>query len=109
MGLLISSLLDKLSLTTSKHTKILMIGLDGAGKTSILYKMKLNENIHAVPTIGFNLETVQYKNLHFNIWDIGGQDRIRALWQHYFEGADALILVVDSSDKERLGTVKDVF
>lgn len=59
MGLILSSLLDKLSFNSNKkETKILLIGLDGAGKTSILYKMKLNENIHTVPTIGFNLETV---------------------------------------------------
>ena len=49
-----------------------MLGLDAAGKTSILYKLKLGELVSSVPTIGFNVETVDYKNLHFTIWDIGG-------------------------------------
>ena len=53
--------------------RILMIGLDAAGKTTILYKLKLNEVISTVPTIGFNVETVQYKNIDFTVWDIGGQ------------------------------------
>ena len=53
-------------------SRILLIGLDSAGKTSILYKLKLGENINTVPTIGFNVETVEYKNINFTIWDIGG-------------------------------------
>ena len=56
----------------TKESRLLLIGLDAAGKTSILYKLKLGENINTVPTIGFNLETVQYKNINFTIWDIGG-------------------------------------
>ena len=62
-----------------------MLGLDAAGKTTILYKMKLNETVNTIPTIGFNVETLQYKNLEFNCWDIGGQHKLRSLWQHYFE------------------------
>ena len=52
--------------------RLLMLGLDAAGKTTILYKMKLNETVNTIPTIGFNVETLQYKNLEFNCWDIGG-------------------------------------
>ena len=55
-----------------KQCRILMLGLDAAGKTSILYKMKLNEVVNTIPTIGFNVETFQYKNVEFNAWDIGG-------------------------------------
>ena len=64
--------------------RILMVGLDGAGKTTILYQLKLGEVLSTIPTIGFNVETVQYKNIHFTVWDIGGQDAIRPLWRHYY-------------------------
>ncbi|KAL4442877.1 hypothetical protein ABPG74_010766 [Tetrahymena malaccensis] len=106
MGLSISKLLENLFSSTNKKLKILMLGLDGAGKTSLLYKMKLNQNVMTVPTIGFNMETVQYKNIKFNIWDIGGQDKIRILWKHYYPCASAIIFVVDSSDVERLSIAK---
>eukprot|EP00470_Lotharella_oceanica_P015251 CAMPEP_0170182778 /NCGR_PEP_ID=MMETSP0040_2-20121228/28823_1 /TAXON_ID=641309 /ORGANISM="Lotharella oceanica, Strain CCMP622" /LENGTH=169 /DNA_ID=CAMNT_0010428321 /DNA_START=216 /DNA_END=725 /DNA_ORIENTATION=- len=79
-----------------------MIGLDAAGKTTVLYKLKLGEIVHTVPTIGFNVERVEHKNLTFQVWDIGGQDKIRKLWRHYYENTDAVIFVVDSSDRERL-------
>jgi ADP-ribosylation factor protein 1 len=75
-----------------------MLGLDGAGKTTILFKLKLGEVVSSIPTIGFNVETVEYKNCKFIVWDVGGQDSIRAMWQHYYQNADALIYVVDSSD-----------
>lgn len=79
-----------------------MLGLDAAGKTTILYKMKLNEVINTIPTIGFNVETFQYKNIEFNAWDIGGQMKLRGMWCHYFDNVDALVYVIDSSDIERL-------
>ncbi len=61
-----------------------MLGLDGAGKTTILFNMKLGEVIKSVPTIGFNYETVEYKNVKFQVWDVGGQDKIRIMWKYYF-------------------------
>ena len=67
-----------------REMRVLMIGLDGSGKTSALYKLKLNEDIITIPTIGFNVETVKYRNFEMTIWDVGGQDRIRALWRHYY-------------------------
>ena len=63
---------------------------------------QLGDVVTTVPTIGFNVETVEYKNISFTVWDIGGQTKIRPLWRHYFEGVDALIYVVDSSDCERM-------
>ena len=60
------------------------MGLDAAGKTTILYKLKLGEIVTTIPTIGFNVETVEYKNISFTVWDVGGQDKIRPLWRHYF-------------------------
>ena len=61
------------------------MGLDAAGKTTILYKLKLGEIVTTIPTIGFNVETVEYKNISFTVWDVGGQDKIRPLWRHYFQ------------------------
>lgn len=82
--------------------RVLMLGLDAAGKTTILQQLKLGEYIITVPTVGFNVETVHYKNVSFTIWDVGGQDKIRRLWRHYYNGVDCLIFVVDSLDRERI-------
>ena len=79
-----------------------MVGLDAAGKTTVLYKLKLNEMVSTTPTIGFNVETVTpVKNMSFTVWDVGGQDKIRPLWRHYFSGVQGLLYVVDSSDRLR--------
>jgi len=69
------------------------VGLDAAGKTTILYKLKLGEIVTTIPTIGFNVETVEYKNISFTVWDVGGQDKIRPLWRHYFQNTQGLILL----------------
>lgn len=84
-------------------SSLLQVGLDAAGKTTILYKLKLGEIVTTIPTIGFNVETVQYKNISFTVWDVGGQDKIRPLWRHYFQNTQGLIFVVDSNDRERVG------
>ena len=76
-----------------------MLGLDNSGKTSILYRLKLGQPKRTVPTIGFNVETLEYKNIAFTVWDVGGQEKLRALWRHYFASTQALIFVVDSSDR----------
>jgi len=82
--------------------RILMVGLDAAGKTTILYKLKLGEIVTTIPTIGFNVETVEYKNINFTVWDVGGQDKIRPLWRHYYQNTQGVIFVVDSNDRERI-------
>ena len=79
-----------------------MLGLDSAGKTTILYRLRLGEVVCSIPTIGFNVETIQYKRLSMTVWDVGGQDRIRPLWKHYFQNTDALIFVIDANDRDRL-------
>jgi len=84
-----------------------MLGLDAAGKTTLLYKLKLGEVITTIPTIGFNIETVEYKNIDLIVWDVGGRDKIRPLWRHYFEGSTALIFVVDSNDRDRIDDLKE--
>ncbi|XP_034470619.1 ADP-ribosylation factor 1 isoform X1 [Hippoglossus hippoglossus] len=90
-----------------KEMRILMVGLDAAGKTTILYKLKLGEVVTTIPTIGFNVETVEYKNINFTVWDVGGQDKIRPLWRHYFQNTQGLIFVVDSNDRERCGEARE--
>ncbi|RCH88971.1 ADP-ribosylation factor, Arf Arf6, partial [Rhizopus azygosporus] len=74
MGANLSKALSKLF--GSKEMRILMLGLDAAGKTTILYKLKLNQSVTTIPTVGFNVESVVYKNVKFNVWDVGGQDKI---------------------------------
>eukprot|EP01004_Peranema_trichophorum_P009085 NODE_7828_length_737_cov_344.302932_g7214_i0.p1 GENE.NODE_7828_length_737_cov_344.302932_g7214_i0~~NODE_7828_length_737_cov_344.302932_g7214_i0.p1 ORF type:complete len:184 (-),score=28.15 NODE_7828_length_737_cov_344.302932_g7214_i0:116-667(-) len=105
MGLAISNLFK--GLFGKKDVRILMVGLDAAGKTTILYKMKLGEIVTTIPTIGFNVETVEYKNIKFTMWDVGGQDKLRPLWRHYFQNTNGVIYVVDSNDKERVGQARD--
>jgi len=85
-----------------KEMRILMVGLDAAGKTTILYKLKLGEVVTTIPTIGFNVETVEYKNISFTVWDVGGQDKIRPLWRHYYQNTQGIIFVVDSNDRDRI-------
>ncbi|KAM9376872.1 ADP-ribosylation factor 4-like [Pholidichthys leucotaenia] len=105
MGLTISKLFSRL--LGKKQMRILMVGLDASGKTTILYKFKLGEVVTTIPTIGFNVETVEYQNISFTVWDVGGQDRIRPLWRHYFQNTQGLIFVVDSNDRERIEEAKD--
>jgi len=105
MGLTISNLFTRLF--GKQQMRILMVGLDAAGKTTILYKLKLGEIVTTIPTIGFNVETVEYKNISFTVWDVGGQDKIRPLWRHYFQNTQGLIFVVDSNDRERVAEAQD--
>ncbi|KAH0611135.1 uncharacterized protein H6S33_011562 [Morchella sextelata] len=120
MGVQVSKIMGKIFGT--KEMRLLMLGLDAAGKTSkpsnhvqkeeedptltlllaILYKLKLDQDVTTIPTVGFNVETVTYKNVKFNVWDVGGQDKIRPLWRHYFSGTQGLIFVIDSHDRDRI-------
>lgn len=104
MGNLLSSAWSKLF--GREDVRILMVGLDNAGKTTILYQLKFGKVISSVPTIGFNVETVTFKNISFTVWDIGGQDKIRNLWRVYFQGSRGIIFVIDSSDRARMSEVK---
>ena len=83
-------------------TKVIFLGADAVGKTTLLYKLKLNENIKTIPTIGFNVEEIEYKNKKLIIWDIGGGEKIRHLWKHYFDKTNCIIYIMNISDKERL-------
>jgi len=99
MGNLLNGLFAKIF--ENKKGNILMIGLDAAGKTTILNKLAHNVSQDTIPTIGFNKEMFTYKNIEFVCTDIGGQDRLRTVWRHFFQNTDAIIYVVDSADKAR--------
>uniref|UniRef100_UPI00358E62CF ADP-ribosylation factor 2-like isoform X1 n=2 Tax=Myxine glutinosa TaxID=7769 RepID=UPI00358E62CF len=105
MGNVLAQLFQQLF--AKKEMRILMVGLDAAGKTTILYKLKLGEIVTTIPTIGFNVETVDYKSVSFTVWDVGGQDKIRPLWRHYFQNTQGVIFVVDSNDRERVVEARD--
>ncbi|TIB61694.1 hypothetical protein E3P78_02682 [Wallemia ichthyophaga] len=87
-----------------KECRILMLGLDAAGKTTIIYRLQLGEVIQTIPTIGFNVESIDYNGLKLNVWDLGGQTSIRPYWRCYYANTQAIIYVVDSTDTERLPT-----
>ncbi|XP_060111633.1 ADP-ribosylation factor 6-like [Heteronotia binoei] len=102
MGLLFSRILHALQGFYGMEARILLLGLDAAGKTTLLYRLKLNETVTTIPTVGFNVETIQpINNVTFTMWDVGGQDRIRALWKHYYTNTDGLVFMVDSVDSSR--------
>ncbi|KAB5513795.1 hypothetical protein DKX38_027701 [Salix brachista] len=107
MGLLFSRMFS--SLLGNQEARILVLGLDNAGKTTILYRLQMGEVVSTIPTIGFNVETVQYNNIKFQVWDLGGQTSIRPYWRCYFPNTQAVIYVVDSSDTERIGIAKEEF
>jgi len=82
--------------------RVLLIGLDASGKTSILYHMKMGHLTTTLPTIGFNVETLEFKSISFTCWDVGGGGKIKPLWRHYYQNTQAVIWVVDSSDRDRI-------
>eukprot|EP00438_Fugacium_kawagutii_P022821 Skav208213 [mRNA] locus=scaffold2026:355220:355774:+ [translate_table: standard] len=108
MGLAITKIWRRM--IGKQEMRFLMVGLDAAGKTTILYKLKLGEVVTTIPTIGFKVETAEYKNLSVVVWDLGGQDKFRPLWRHYYEdyqGTIALIYVVDSNDCDRIEDARE--
>lgn len=84
-----------------KPSKVCIIGLDGAGKTTILYCMKLGEKINTSPTVGYNLEELTFNKTTMVVHDLGGQDKIRKLWSRHYKGVKGVIFVIDSADQDR--------
>ncbi|KAG2308260.1 hypothetical protein Bca52824_028008 [Brassica carinata] len=102
MGILFTRMFS--SVFGNKEARILVLGLDNAGKTTILYRLQMGEVVSTIPTIGFNVETVQYNNIKFQVWDLG-----TPYWRCYFPNTQAVIYVVDSSDTDRIGVAKEEF
>ncbi|KAG8076652.1 hypothetical protein GUJ93_ZPchr0006g45551 [Zizania palustris] len=107
MGQALRKLFD--AFFSTKEMRVVMLGLDAAGKTTILYRLHMGEVLSTVPTVGFNVEKVQYKNVVFTVWDVGGQEKLRPLWKMYLSNSDALIYVVDSLDRERIRDARQEF
>ena len=125
MGLALSSLYDYFF---GGQYKIVMVGLDNAGKTTILYRLcvqrllsfdtviptavcgrgsNLGDVISTNPTVGSNVEEVVHRQVRFQVWDLGGQEKLRKVWSTYYIGAHAVVLVIDSMDRERLPLVRE--
>ncbi|EGC32132.1 hypothetical protein DICPUDRAFT_92653 [Dictyostelium purpureum] len=92
-----------------KEYRIIFCGLDFAGKSSLLYKMKFDLITTIDPTIGFNVEKIHRNKKKYKIWDLGGQYNLRQLWKYYFLNCNALVFVIDSSDRERIDEAKEEF
>ncbi|XP_048216741.1 ADP-ribosylation factor-like protein 2 [Perognathus longimembris pacificus] len=103
MGLL--TILKKMK-QKERELRLLMLGLDNAGKTTILKKFN-GEDVDTIsPTLGFNIKTLEHRGFKLNIWDVGGQKSLRSYWRNYFESTDGLIWVVDSADRQRMQDCK---
>jgi small GTP-binding protein len=89
------------------ETRVLILGLDNSGKTTILYNLHLGEVIATSPTVGFNLETIEHSNVNIKLWDISGQLRLRQYWKCYYTNTRIVIFVIDSNDTERLEDAKN--
>ncbi|NXG15026.1 ARL14 protein, partial [Grallaria varia] len=86
-----------------KQTNIVMLGLDFAGKSTLLYKFRYKDVFLTIPTIGFNVDMIEIgKDFTLTFWDVGGQEKMRQVWSNFLEDTDGLLYVVDSSDKRRL-------
>lgn len=105
MASMISNLIKKVFGNASARG--LIVGLDASGKTTVLYKLKLGEVVTTIPTIGFNVESIVWKGMELTMWDVGGCDKIRPLWRHYFENTQFMVVVVDSADIERMSSNDD--
>lgn len=87
--------------------RLLILGLDNAGKTTVVKRFNGEDTSEIAPTLGFNIVTLSYRDFKLTCWDIGGQKSIRAFWRNYFEQTDGLVWVVDSADMERLRDCRD--
>ncbi|KAG0008606.1 hypothetical protein BGZ81_003987 [Podila clonocystis] len=90
-----------------QQVRLLIVGLDAAGKTTFLYKLQLGENITTIPTMSCNVESITYKNLVFTMWDLSGSWGPRRMWRHYFKDTDGVIFVVDSNDRDRIAEARE--
>ena len=98
MGFIFSKILDFFS-RSRNNFKIIILGIQNAGKTTILYRLSIGQLVKTTPTIGSNVEEISYNNVKLQAWDLGGQESTRSIWDVYFVNTDAIIYVVDSHDE----------
>ncbi|GAB5580985.1 ADP-ribosylation factor-like protein 5A [Prionailurus iriomotensis] len=89
-----------MSIFANQEHKVIIVGLDNAGKTTILYQFLMNEVVHTSPTIGSNVEEIVLQKTHFLMWDIGGQEALRSTWNTYYSNTE-------STDRDRLLTTRE--
>jgi small GTP-binding protein len=97
MGFLFSKVVELFS-KSSSNFKIVILGLQNAGKTTILYRLSIGQLVSTQPTIGSNVEEISINNVKFQAWDLGGQESMRSVWDVYYINTDAIIYVIDSAD-----------
>ena len=107
MGFIFSKILDFFSRSRNKF-KIIILGIQNAGKTTILYRLSIGQLVKTTPTIGSNVEEISYNNVKLQAWDLGGQESSRSMWDVYFFNTDAVIYVIDTHD-ETYDDSKDQF
>jgi len=107
MGGLLSGLWRFAFGNPQKRFKITIIGLDNAGKTTALYRLLDGVVVNTQPTVGSNVETIERKNVRLQCWDLAGQTAFRKGWSTFFNGTDALLFVIDSSDRNRIGEARE--
>ena len=98
MGFIFSKILDFFSRSRNKF-KIILLGIQNAGKTTILYRLSIGQLVKTTPTIGSNVEEISYNNIKLQAWDLGGQESSRSMWEVYFTSTDAIIYVIDTSEE----------
>ena len=98
MGFIFSKILDFFS-RSRNNFKIILLGIQNAGKTTILYRLSIGEFVNTTPTIGSNVEEINYNNVKLQAWDLGGQESTRSVWDVYFVNTDAIIYVIDTHDE----------
>lgn len=100
------SLMQQLGLA-NKEGKVLLLGLDNAGKTTLLYRLKDGRVNTFIPTQRANIEKFEYGGVSFKAFDLGGHEAVRRLWGDFAEDVDAVIFVVDSADAGRIGEARE--
>lgn len=99
MGFILSKIIEFFT-KNRNNFRIIILGMQNAGKTTILYRLSLGTIVKTTPTIGSNVEEITYNNATFQAWDLGGQESTRSLWDVYYMNTDAVVYVIDSQDDE---------
>ena len=108
MGNEISEITQKMCMKSSNY-KILILGLEGSGKTTLFDRLKYNEVYIRYPTIGFLADNIKISKLNVTLWDFGKNSKMIKLWSKYFNNTDLVILVVDSTDYSSNEELSDIF
>ena len=108
MGFILSKIIEFFT-KNRNNFKIIILGMQNAGKTTILYRLSLGTLVKTTPTIGSNVEELTYNNVKFQAWDLGGQESIRSVWDVYYMNTDAIVYVIDSQDDEYFEESKSQF